>query len=334
MSSPGLPPLPRVAVVGATGLVGEVLLEVLEQRDFPVAELRPLAGARAQGRSVTFRGRTWPVREAGPEAFEGVDLVFFAATGELSRSLAPEAVQRGALVIDKSSTWRMHPTVPLVVPEINPEAATSHAGLLACPNCTTIGLVLAIEPLRRAAGLGRVRVTTFQAVSGAGRAGLEELAAQARDASRGAEAFARRIEGNVLAWCEGSAGDGYSTEERKLRDETRKILALPDLDLTATCVRVPVPVGHCGSVWVETERPLPVDEARAALRRFPGVKLVDDQPELVPIPDDVRASDEVWIGRVRADETGRGLWLWQVSNNLRKGAATNAVQTAELLLPR
>lgn len=328
-----------VAVVGATGAVGEVLLRVLEQRAFPVGELRPLASQRSAGSEVLFRGSSVPVALAEPDAFVGVDVVFFAATGDLSRSLAPEAVRRGAVVIDKSSTWRMDPSVPLVVPEVNPDALEEHRGIIACPNCTTIGFVMVLEPLRRAAGLRSVVVTTLQAVSGAGRPGIEELEDQVAAIGRGETpqpgVFAAPIAYNVVPLCETFRDDGYSTEEVKLLFETRKILGLPELPVTMTCVRVPVPVGHAASILVQTERPLRPEQAREVLAAFPGVEVVDDPAaRRFPTPRDVMNRDEVLVGRIRKDLCGEGLWLWEVSDNLRKGAATNAVQIAEELLRR
>lgn len=319
-----------VSVVGASGLVGEVLLEVLAERSFPVGELRPLASAREPGRAVRFEGREVALEAVSAERLEGSDLVFFAATGALSRELAPRAVRAGAVVVDKSSTWRLDPAVPLVVPEVNPRALGPRPGLVACPNCTTIGLVMALEPLRRAAGLRRVVATTFQAVSGAGREGLAALAAPAEaGASGGPAPFAAPIRDNVVPLCELAGGDGYTTEEEKLRDETRKILGLPELDVTATCVRVPVAVGHGAAVLVETVEPLSVASATRALAGFPGVEVRADVP---PTPRDVAGSDAVLVGRLRSAWGGRALWLWQVSDNLRRGAATNAVRIAELLL--
>ena len=328
-----------VAIVGATGAVGEVLLHVLEERRFPVRELRPLASARSTGASVRFAGRSVEVREARPEAFDGVDFVFFAATGSLSKELAPEAVRRGAIVIDKSSTWRMDATVPLVVPEVNADALVAHKGLVACPNCTTIGFVMALEPLRRAAGLRRVVVTTMQAVSGAGRPGLDELEAQVAAIGRGqtprTATFAAPIAYNVIPLCETFLDNAYSTEEVKLLHETRKIMALPDLDVTMTCVRVPVPVGHSASVLIETERPLTPEEARRALAAFPGVEVIDDPShDRFPTPRDVAGRDAVLVGRIRKDLLSSRLWLWEVCDNLRKGAATNAVQIAEEMMRR
>lgn len=313
-----------IAVVGATGLVGEVLLRVLEERRFPVRELRPLASTRSHRASVRFQDRELPLRAVEPEAFADVDFVFFAASGELSRDWAPEAVARGAVVIDKSGTWRLRPDVPLVVPEVNGAALAQQRGIVACPNCTTIGLVMALEPLRRRAGLRSVVVTTLQSVSGAGRDGLAALE------GRGGSAFPRAIAGNVIPQCESFAADGYTTEEAKLLHETRKILGLPELAVTMTCVRVPVAVGHSAAVLVETERPLPVAEAAAALAEFPGMRFLAD-PDY-PTPAEIAGRDEVFVGRLRADPTHpRRLWLWQAADNLRKGAATNAVQIAEAL---
>ncbi|MBX3024539.1 aspartate-semialdehyde dehydrogenase [bacterium] len=327
----------KIAIVGATGAVGEVLLQVLEERRFPVAELRPLASERSAGTTVQFNGRDLPVDLARPEAFDGADFVFFAATGTLSKELAPEAARRGAVAIDKSGTWRMEPSVPLVVPEINPHALAAHQGIVACPNCTTIGFVMALEPIRRAAGLTSVVVTTLQAVSGAGKPGVDELDAQIAAAARGespvATTFAAPIAFNVVPLCETFRDDGYSTEEVKLLHETRKILEMPTLDVTMTCVRVPVPVGHSATCLIATERPLTPEAARAALAAFPGVRVIDDPAHnAFPTPADVAGRDEVLVGRIRRDLGSDRLWLWEVSDNLRKGAATNAVQIAEEMI--
>jgi aspartate-semialdehyde dehydrogenase len=328
-----------VAIVGATGAVGEVLLQVLAERRFPVGELRPLASGRSAGTTVSFAGRDLVVREATPAAFDGADFVFFAATGALSKELAPEVARRGGVAIDKSNSWRMDREVPLVVPEINPDALEKHRGIVACPNCTTIGFVMTLEPLRRAAGIKSVVVTTLQAVSGTGKPGVEELERQLGETAAGAEAttstYPVQIAHNVLPLCESFRDDGYSTEEMKLLGETRKILAMPDLALSMTCVRVPVRVGHSASMLVETERPLSAAEARAALAAFPGVVVVDDPRENVfPTPQDAAGRDEVLVGRIRKDLSSDRLWLWQVSDNLRKGAATNAVQIAEEMMRR
>jgi aspartate-semialdehyde dehydrogenase len=330
MSLPNSKPVTRtVAVVGATGLVGETLLRVLEERGFPAGEVRLLGSARSAGARVRYRGREHAVSEASLATLRGADLVFFAATGELSRTLAPAAAAAGAVVIDKSSTWRMDARVPLVVPEINRDALAGHQGIVACPNCTTIGLVMALEPLRRAAGLAHVAVTTLQAASGAGREALEEL----QRAARAPAVLPRALAGNVVPQCDALLANGYTVEEEKLRDETRKILGLPRLAVTATCVRVPVAVGHSAAVLVETERALEPREALAALRSFPGVCAGDASEYATPL--EIAGRDEVFVGRVRADPTHpRRLWLWCVLDNLRKGAATNAVQIAEELLAR
>ena len=328
-----------IAVVGATGAVGEILLQVLDERRFPVGELRPLASERSVGKHVRFRGAELEVELARPEAFDGADFVFFAATGGLSKDLAPEVARRGGIAIDKSSTWRLHEDVPLVVPEVNGEAVEKHAGIIACPNCTTIGFVMALEPLRRAAGLKSVVVTTLQAVSGAGRPGLDELeaqlAARGSDVEAAPELFAAPIADNVVPLCEKFLENDYSSEEMKLLNETRKIMQLPQVEVSMTCVRVPVPVGHAATMLVETERPLAPGAAREALEAFPGVEVIDD-PSLnrFPTPADVAGRDEVLVGRIRRDLASDRLWLWQVSDNLRKGAATNAVQIAEELLRR
>ncbi len=325
-----------VCIVGATGAVGEVLLSVLAERAFPVGELRPLASARSAGATVRFAGANVVVEEARPQAFDGADLVFFAATGDLSKTLAPEAARRGAIAIDKSNTWRMHADVPLVVPEINADRALQHRGIISCPNCTTIGLVMALEPIRRRAGLEDLVVTTLQAASGAGRDGLEELAAQEQAVARGeaprAKVFAKPLVNNPLPLCERFQDDGYSTEEAKLRQETRKIFEQPELPVAMTCVRVPVGVGHAATALLRTRDPIEAAEAQEALAAFPGVELVDDpSANVFPTQQDVVGRDEVLVGRVRRDLDSERLWLWEVSDNLRKGAATNAVQIAETL---
>jgi aspartate-semialdehyde dehydrogenase len=332
---------PVIAVVGATGLVGKILLRVLEERDFPVSALRPMASARSAGSKVVFRGKEWGIVEASKNAFDGIDLVFFAATGALSRELAPAAVATGATVIDKSSTWRMSVDVPLVVPEINAASIPSEPAILACPNCSTIGIVQVLAPIHRAACLRRVVITTMQAASGAGRDGVDELRGQLAAMAAGedpqpAKVFGAQLAGNVVPHCDAFEADGYTLEETKLLHETRKILGLPELPVTATCVRVPVEVGHSASILVETEKPLSVEEARAALAAQPGVRVVDNPvASRYPTPLEVTASDDILVGRIRVDrDDPHRLWLWQVGDNLRKGAATNAVQTAEAWLTK
>lgn len=329
-----------VAVVGATGAVGEVVLRLLAERRFPVGELRALASGRSAGTKVRFAGRDVEVGEARPEAFEGVDFAFFAATGSLSKELAPEVAKRGGVAIDKSSTWRLDPNVPLVVPEINPDALEKQRGIVACPNCTTIGFVMALEPIRRVAGLRSVVVTTLQAVSGTGKPGVEELERQLDETAHGkaptTSTYPVPIAHNVLPLCESFREDGYSTEEVKLLFETRKILGIDDsVQVAMTCVRVPVPVGHSASMLVETERALSPEDARRALAAFPGIVVMDDPAKNVfPTPRDVAGRDEVLVGRIRKDLGSEKLWLWQVSDNLRKGAATNAIQIAEEMIRR
>ncbi|HED65818.1 MAG TPA: aspartate-semialdehyde dehydrogenase, partial [Planctomycetes bacterium] len=279
-----------VAIVGATGLVGGVLLEVLGDSSFPIGRLRPLARDAGNGRRVTFRGEELSVEAAGREALRGADLVFFAATGELSRELVPVALEEGARVVDKSSVFRGDPDVPLVVPEVNGDAIAGDTRLVASPNCTTIGLVLALEPLRRAAGLKRVVVTTLQAASGAGRAGLDAL--ERGTAFPSGDGSAAPLERNVLPVCDSLGPDGSTAEEHKLLAETRRILDDPGLELTVTCTRVPVAVGHGAAVSLWTEAPLSVEEARAALEATPWIRLVDQ-----PTPRQVAGRDEVLVGR-------------------------------------
>jgi aspartate-semialdehyde dehydrogenase len=329
-----------VAILGATGAVGEVLLSVLEERAFPVRELRALASERSAGTTVTFRGKPVPVQVASPDAFEGVDFAFFAATGELSKTLGPEVAKRGGIAIDKSSTWRMDPNVPLVVPEVNGAAVEKHRGIIANPNCTTTPFVMALGALRTRAKLRRAVITTLQSVTGAGLPGLEELERQQGAVVRGESApapkqFAAPIVNNVVPLCEKFLDNGYSTEEVKLLHETRKILDDPDFEVAMTCVRVPVPVGHSATVLLETEPALTPEQAREALESFPGIVVQDDPANNVfPTPHGSAGRDEVFVGRIRKDLTSDRLWFWTVGDNLRKGAATNAVQIAEELIRR
>jgi aspartate-semialdehyde dehydrogenase len=329
-----------VAIAGATGAVGEVLLRVLEQRDFPVSELRPLASERSAGTTVTFKGRKLPVEVARPESFDGVDFAFFAATGALSKQLGPEVAKRGGIAIDKSSTWRMDENVPLVVPEVNGAAVEKHRGIIAGPNCTTIPFVMALAPLRQLARLKSAVITTFQSVSGAGTPGIEELQAQMKALAAGEpipplKTFPYQIANNVLPLCESFTDNGYSTEEMKLVFETAKILDDSKFAVSITAVRVPVPVGHSASVLLETEPSISPEAARKALAAFPGVRVVDDPKHNVfPTPADGAGIDDVLVGRIRRDLVSDKLWLWTVGDNLRKGAATNAVQIAEELMRR
>jgi len=327
-----------VAIVGAGGVVGHKLVEILEERQFPVERLTLLATARTAGSSLLFRGRPLTIEPAEPERFEGVDIAFFATPAEVSRNLAPEAVRRGAVVIDKSNAYRDDPEAPLVVPEVNGGALRGHKGIIASPNCSTIQMVLVLKPLEDISPLRRVIVSTYQSVSGTGREAVEELRSQSREVLDGraveAKVYSRQIAFNLLPHIDDFTPNGYTKEEMKMVTETRKILDRPDLAVTATTVRVPVEVGHSEAVWVETERAIRPEEARAALTRMPGV-VVEDDPVRAVYPTPVKAAgrDEVFVGRIRRDlSSERGLVFWIVSDNLRKGAALNAVQIAEALL--
>lgn len=328
-----------VAVVGATGLVGQTMIQLLAEREFPVAELRPLA-SRGDGRHVELGGQQLPVQEARAPAFEGVDIALFSAGADVSRTLAPEAVKAGALVIDNSSQWRMDPTVPLVVPEVNPADAGEHEGIIANPNCSTIQLVPLLRALHDAVGLERVIVDTYQSVSGTGADAVSELRQQIEAQASGERPVARvyphPIGFNALPEIDVFGDDGYSKEEWKVIHETRKILHLPSLAVSCTAVRVPVFVGHSEAVHVDTSQPISVEEARDKFAATPGVVVVDDpQAHRYPLASEAAGRDEILVGRIRRDvsrDDGRGLAFWVVADNLRKGAATNALQIAELVV--
>ncbi len=330
-----------VAVVGATGAVGQEMIRVLEQRNFPVKKLVPLASSRSAGKRVKFKGEEWIVEELKPESFEGVDIALFSAGGERSKQFAPEAVKRGAVVIDNSSAFRMEPDVPLVVPEVNPEDVDWHKGIIANPNCSTIQMVVVLKPLHDLAKIKRVVVSTYQAVSGAGAQAIEELKEQTRAVLDGKPVpppvkIPRQIAFNCVPHIDKFFPNGYTREELKMINETKKIMHDDSIKVSPTCVRVPVFVGHSESVNVEFERPITVDEAKEALERAPGVTVMDDFENLVyPTPIDVAGKDDVLVGRIRKDDTiENGLNLWIVGDNLRKGAALNAVQIAELLIEK
>ncbi len=336
MSSPdrGL----NVAVVGATGMVGQEMLRVLKQRKFPVARLKALASERSAGTDVAWNGGSVPVEVLGEGSFAGVDVALFSAGAGVSRTYAPVAAAAGALVIDNSSAWRMTDGVPLVVPEVNEDDIRTARGIVANPNCCAIPLTVVLEPLRRAAGLERVVVATYQSASGAGRALVDELEEQTRAVAAGREPEAReyphQLAMNVVPGGWTMEQGGFNEEEVKIAGETRKILHLPELGVVATCVRVPVAIGHGEAVFLETERALGVEEARDVLRGARGV-VVQDGPggQDYPTPAAVAGTDEVYVGRVRQDPSSRhGLVLWVVADNLRKGAALNAVQIAERAL--
>jgi aspartate-semialdehyde dehydrogenase len=328
----------HVAVVGATGMVGQEMFRVLEKRNFPVARLKALASERSAGSTIAWNGGSVPVEVLDEHSFEGVDVALFSAGAGASRALAPAAVAAGALVVDNSSAWRMADAVPLVVPEVNGDDIRAAEGIVANPNCCAIPLTVVLEPLRRAAGLERVVVSTYQSASGAGRALVDELQAQTRAIAAGGEPEAHEyphpLAMNVVPGGWTMEDGGFNEEEVKIVAETRKILHEPELRIVATCVRVPVPVGHGEAVFVETGRELGVEEARAILRAAPGV-VVQDGPagQDYPTPAAVAGTDDVYVGRIRRDPSTRhGLALWIVSDNLRKGAALNAVQIAERAL--
>jgi aspartate-semialdehyde dehydrogenase len=327
-----------VAVVGVTGAVGQTTLKILEERKFPVRTLRAFASARSVGKTVTFKGEAIRVDAVGPDSFKGVDLALFSAGSTQSRELAPLAVKAGAIVIDKSNAFRMDPQVPLVVPEINPHAVKGHRGILACPNCTTIVTVMPLKPLHDAGRLRRVVATSYQAVSGAGVNGVEELRSQTLAWARGEAIvprfFQHQIAFNVIPHVDKFGADGYSGEEMKLVDEVRKILELPDLPVSPTTVRVPVFTAHSVAVNAETERKVGRERAREAFAGFPGLKLWDEPAEnRYPMPVLVEGQDECYVGRVREDlSQPNGLNFWVVGDQLRKGAALNGIQIAELLI--
>ncbi len=327
----------RVALVGATGVVGQEMLRVLESRDFPVSKLRCLASARSQGRVVTFAGEELPVEPLDDGAFKGVDLVLFSAGADLARIHAPRAAAQGAVVVDNSSAFRMDPDVPLVVPEVNPETIATHKGILANPNCSTILLVVVLAPLERAVGLRRVVVSTYQAASGAGRGAMEDLLDGSRAALDGKRHAPRTLPHtlafNVFAQVDRFVEGGYTGEEDKMLHETRRILGRADLPLEATCVRVPVERCHSEAVSIELNRPLDPEAARVILAAAPGVEIQDDPVTgLNPQPLTTAGRDPVAVGRLRRSRVfEHGLSLWLVGDQLRKGAALNAVQIAEKL---
>lgn len=327
-----------VAIVGASGAVGQELLRLLAERQFPVASLRLFASARSAGKAVPFQGRPVTIEEARPGVFAGIDVAFFAAGGPVTRSLAPDAVKAGCLVIDKSSALRMDPAVPLVIPEINPEALRSHKGIVANPNCSTAVVLMGIWPLHRKFGLKRLVLATYQSVTGAGKEGAAELDAQLAALASGAKparkVFQHQIAYNVIPQVDSFGPNGYTGEETKMMLETRKILGLPDLPISATCVRVPVVRAHSVAVNAEFERPVSVSEARAAVAEFPGAQLVDNPAAgEYPTPLDFSGKVKCGVGRIRVDTAfANGLAFWVSGDNLWKGAALNAVQVAELMV--
>ena len=325
----------NIAIVGATGLVGTEMLKILSQRNFPVEQVRVFASERSVGNEVHYNGHTLKLEHLSENSFKDVNVVMLAAGADTSLMYGPIAAEAGALVIDKSSAWRMKANVPLVVPEVNPNDIRENEGIIASPNCTTIPLTMILEPLRQKVGVERVIVSTYQAASGAGRPLAIELEDQTKAIASGktpeVNATTHQLAYNVIPGGWKPQQYGYNEEEMKLVAETRKILHAPDLKIVATCVRVPVPIGHSESVIIETSEAIEPEDVRTLLGSAPGV-IVEDDPasRIYPTPHDVAGKDEVYVGRIRKDlSSEKGIALWLVSDNLRKGAALNAVQIAE-----
>ena len=328
----------NIAVLGATGAVGREMLKVLLERNFPINHIKALASARSAGLQLPFGDQTLTVEEASESSFEGVDIVLGAASNELAKRLAPAIVKAGAVFVDNSSAFRMDESVPLVVPEINPEDALKHSGIISNPNCSTIITLTAVAALNRLSPIKSMVASTYQAVSGAGAGGLKELEQQVKDYRDGVrptpQVFPWQIAFNLIPQIGSDTGNGHTTEEMKMQNEGRKIMHLPGLNVTCTCVRVPVFRSHSISVTVRTERKISVEEARQAIAAAPGCRLVDDLAnKIYPMPLDTSDQDTVFVGRIRDDLTdANGLSLWCCGDQIRKGAATNAIQIAELLL--
>ena len=327
-----------VAVLGATGAVGQEMMKILEERNFPVGQLIPLASARSAGKTLKFKGEDVVIREACDTAFEGVDIVLGAAENDIAQKFAPAIVKAGAVFVDNSSAFRLDPNVPLIVPEVNPEDAKNHKGIISNPNCSTIITVTAVNALNSIAPIQSMVASTYQAVSGAGVAGMAELEKQIADLLEGKPAevktFAYQIAYNLIPQIGGEQEDGYTSEEMKLHYEGRKIMHLPEMNVSCTCVRVPVMRSHSISVKLHFDKPVSVEEAREVLAKAPGVKLVDDLGnKRYPMPLETSGQDIVYVGRIRLDITDpNGLCLWCCGDQVRKGAATNAIQIAELLV--
>ncbi|GAB4139594.1 MAG: aspartate-semialdehyde dehydrogenase [Planctomycetaceae bacterium] len=326
-----------LAVVGATGAVGRIIIQLLEERDFPARKVKFLASARSVGQTLLFKGEEYPIEELTEDCFEGIDLVIASTPDDVAAKYLPAAVAAGATVIDESGYWRMKPDVALVVPEINPDDALNATGIIASPNCSTTQMVMALKALENVSPLKRVIVSTYQATSGAGLQGTADLIegtkAHLEDSDYEYQAFQYPIAFNAIPQIGSEKEDGYTSEELKMVYETRKILGNDSLAINATCVRIPVANCHSETITVETEQPISPEQAREAFEAFPGITVVDDiANSLYPLPSNCDGSDEVFIGRIRRDISHpNGLSFWCVSDNLRKGAATNAVQIAELL---
>ena len=330
----------NVAVVGVTGAVGQEFLNVLAERNFPIKHLKLLASVRSAGKTIDFKGTTYTVEELTKDSFKGVDIALFSAGGSISKEFGPIAVQAGAIVVDNSSAFRMKEGIPLVVPEVNPEAIKKHAGLIANPNCSTIIMNVPVWPLYKANRVRRVIVSTYQAVSGAGAWGLWELDEQIKAYANGQpivkNKFPHQIVNNLFSHNSKVGENGYNEEETKMVNETRKIFGDPKIMVTATCVRVPVPRAHSESINIEFEKPITPAEVRAILKKAPGIRIVDDPAaNHFPMPLEASGQDLVLVGRIRQDisrEDGRGIEIFVSGDQIRKGAATNAIQIAERLV--
>ncbi|RXI98713.1 aspartate-semialdehyde dehydrogenase [Anaerobacillus alkaliphilus] len=336
----------HVAVVGATGAVGEQILKTLAERNFPISKLTLLSSKRSAGKTLTFKGEEVVIQEATPESFEGVQLALFSAGGSVSKALAPEAVQRGAIVVDNTSAFRMNPEIPLVVPEVNEDDLHKHNGIIANPNCSTIQMVVALEPIRKKYGLKKVIVSTYQAVSGAGAMAIKEMKDQTAAILAGEEFTPEilpcgsdekhyQIAFNAIPQIDKFQENGFTFEEMKMINETKKIMHMPELHVAATCVRIPVDTGHSESVFFETEHTgLTVTELKEMFTEAPGVVLEDDiNNQLYPMPINSVSKNDVFVGRIRQDlDNEKGFHMWVVSDNLLKGAAWNSVQISESLV--
>ncbi|WP_078547027.1 aspartate-semialdehyde dehydrogenase [Litchfieldia alkalitelluris] len=336
----------HVAVVGATGAVGEQMIRTLESRDFPIGKLSLLSSPRSAGKIVNFKGQEIEVEVATPEKFEGVDIALFSAGGSVSKELAPEAVKRGAIVVDNTSAFRMDESVPLIVPEVNEDVLHTHNGIIANPNCSTIQMVVALEPIRKLFGLNKVIVSTYQAVSGAGVAAINELNEQSKAILNGSEFTPEilpvkgdekhyQIAFNAIPQIDKFQDNGFTFEEMKMINETKKIMSMPELQVAATCVRLPVVTGHSESVYFEVnDAGISAEQMKSLLKDSPGIVLEDDpENQIYPMPANCVGKNDVFVGRIRKDlDNDKGFHMWVVSDNLLKGAAWNSVQIAESLL--
>ncbi len=332
----------RLAVAGVTGAVGQEFLSIIEERNFPFASLKMLASSRSAGKTIPFKGKTYTVEEMTKDSFADVDIALFSAGASRSREFAPAAVKAGAVVVDNSSAFRMDPQVPLVIPEINPQKIREHQGVIANPNCSTIIGIVPVWPLHKANPVKRMVVSTYQAASGAGMSAMLELESQSREILAGKpptrNVFPHQIAFNCFSHNSLLGSNGYNEEETKLVKETRKIFDCPEIAITATCIRIPVMRAHCESINLEFTNPMTPDRVRAVLNTAPGVTVLDDREHnRFPMPIDATGKDDVFVGRIRQDESlpnNRGINLWVAGDQLRKGAALNAIQIAELLLDR